>query len=208
MAENNNRLQDEGTLAEEGRGRARAKRGTDRFQKGSRFSLNLFDLIVIFVVLVAVVLFAAGVRLPDLFGDSEQSDPVSITYTLTFANVSEKFASSIQAGETLRDADTDVELGTVLGDPVVVPHKMAALQQPTEEGAEASVVMKEVPGRVDITITVQAQAVYATGVGYSVSGKPVRAGASYHARFLNFVGAGVCGSLDESPESEGRDFPE
>ena len=66
MAENtSNRPKDENAFSEGGH--TRTKTSALRVKKGDRYPLNLFDLLIIFVLLVAIVLLAMGIRLPDLF---------------------------------------------------------------------------------------------------------------------------------------------
>lgn len=200
MAENhNNRPKDETAFSDGGR--TRAKKNAPRAQRSNRYPLNLFDLLVIFVLLVAVVLLAFGIRLPDLFGGQETGRACRLEYTVTFRGVDERFAAAVASGDALTTADTGVAMGSVIGEVEVNPHTVPTLLPSTEEGGEATVVMKPVPGQVDITVTVVADAIYTQGVGYTVNGQAIRAGAAYHIRFPNYVGVGSCDSLRESAAS-------
>jgi hypothetical protein len=165
--------------------------------------LNLFDLLIIFVLLVAIVLLAMGIRLPDLFGTHESGRACRVEYTLTLQGVDERFAEAILSGDALVTADTGAALGNVTGEVLVAPHRIPALVS-AGEGSEAStVVLKEVPGQFDITVTVQADAIYTEGVGYTVGDRAIRAGAAYHVRFPNYVGVGVCDLIIEPATSQG-----
>lgn len=200
MAENhNNRPKDE--MAFSDGGRTRTKKNALRAPRSNRYSLNLFDLLVIFVLLTAVVLLAFGIRLPDLFGEQETGRACRLEYTVTFRGVDERFAQAVASGDALLTADTGVAIGSVAGEVEVHPHMMPTRVSSTEEGGEATVVMKPVPGQVDITVTVVADAIYTQGVGYTVNGQAIRAGAAYHIRFPNYVGVGSCDSLRESAAS-------
>ena len=195
MAENmNNRTKDENVFSEGGR--TRTKKSAPRAKKAARYPLNLFDLLVIFVLLIAVILLAFGIRLPDLFGKAETGRACRVEYTVTFQGVDERFATAIATEDAALTADTGACMGSVTGDAQVVPHRIATLVSSDTEG-ESTVVMKEVPGKVDITVTVQADAIYTDGVGYTVSGQTIRVGAAYHIRFPNYVGVGSCDSLCE-----------
>ena len=192
---NNNRPKDE--IAFSDGGRARAKKSAPRAQRSTRYPLNLFDLLVIFVVLVAVVLLAFGIRLPDLFGGQEAGRACRLEYTVTFRGVDERFAQAVASGDALSTADTGMTLGSVAGEVALTPHTVPTLVPSATEGEEATVVMKQVPGQVDITVTVVADAIYTQGVGYTINGQAIRVGAAYHVRFPNYVGVGSCDSLRE-----------
>lgn len=192
---NNNRPKDE--MAFSDGGRTRAKKSAPRAQRSTRYPLNLFDLLVIFVLLVAVVLLAFGIRLPDLFGGQEAGRACRLEYTVIFRGVDERFAQAVASGDALSTADTGVALGSVAGEVALTPHTVPTLVPSAEQGEEAIVVMKPVPGQVDITVTVVADAIYTQGVGYTVNGQALRAGAAYHVRFPNYVGVGSCDSLRE-----------
>lgn len=202
MAENtSNRPKDENAFSEGGH--TRTKASAPRAKKGNRYPLNLFDLLIIFVLLVAIVLLAMGIRLPDLFGTRESGRACRVEYTLTLQGVDERFAEAILSGDALVTADTGAALGNVTGEVLVAPHRIPALVS-AGEGSEAStVVLKEVPGQFDITVTVQADAIYTEGVGYTVGDRAIRAGAAYHVRFPNYVGVGVCDLIIEPATSQG-----
>lgn len=202
MAENtSNRPKDENAFSEGGHTRTRAS--APRAKKGNRYPLNLFDLLIIFVLLVAIVLLAMGIRLPDLFGTHESGRACRVEYTLTLQGVDERFAEAILSGDALVTADTGAALGNVTGEVLVAPHRIPALIS-AGEGSEAStVVLKEVPGQFDIMVTVQADAIYTEGVGYTVGDRAIRAGAAYHVRFPNYVGVGVCDLIIEPATSQG-----
>ena len=202
MAENtSNRPKDEHAFSEGGH--TRTKASAPRAKKSNRYPLNLFDLLIIFVLLVAIVLLAMGIRLPDLFGSRESGKACRVEYTLTFQGVDERFAAAIASGDAVVTADTGVALGSVTGEVLVAPHRIPALVSDGEGSEASTVVLKEVPGQFDITITVQADAIYTEGVGYTVGGRAIRAGGAHHVRFPNYVGIGVCDALIELAASQG-----
>lgn len=195
MAENNNRrTEEEISIGEEKNGRGRAKRSAPYAAKKGKRAINFFDILVIFVIATAIVLLALGVSFGDLFGGEEGTD-CKISYTLTFYNVEEAFIAAIRKGNAPYDADSKTELGVVSADATSVPYELTvAVTTP-----DAAVVgeSKQVPGRYNVTVTITADAVYTKGIGYTVNGRSIRIGGTYHVRFPAYVGNGVCTSLRE-----------
>ena len=172
----------------------RAGTAAARRKRGALGKLNLFDAIVILLVLVVVVLLAVGVRVSDLFGDDTQKSTIS--YTLTLSDVDQAYADAIKQGDEIYDVDSGKLLGKVTAAPTVKPHTEMAVQS-SENGAGIA-VETPVPGRVDITLTVRAEADYRQGKGYSVNSRPIRVGATYSVRFPNFLGSARCISFDSA----------
>ncbi len=194
MAENNSTRKqeemEEGTL----RARVHAKRNAVKQRRNPKMFLNLFDLIVIFLILLAVVLLAVGVRMTDLFGGGNQGEPVRLSYTLTLYDVDASFADQIAVGDALYDVDTKAMLGTVQQTPTTEPHKVLALI--TASDGKVSAVMQAVPERVDITVRVTAEASYLESVGYTIEGKNIRIGKTYSIRFPGYIGNAECVALN------------
>ncbi len=193
MAENNNRQPEEISLGEDkdARARARVKRNVQRSRKGS--GLNLFDLFVIFVVLVIVALLVMGVRVSDVFGADDSGRECRIEYQIRFSAVDEAFAHAITQGNALYDADTKSGMGAVSAI-ATTPSKLM-LTFSSAEGKAGELV--PLPGRVDITVTITADAIYTKGVGYTINSRALRIGDSYTLRFPGYVGNGVCIKLTE-----------
>ena len=197
MAENNtSRRTDEISIGEDKAARARVKRNTQRTRRTN--GLNLFDLLVIFVVLLAVVLLALGVRVSDIFGTSEQGRACRVEYQMRFCSVDEVFAAAIAQGDSPYDADTKTGMGAVSAAVQVTPSvKVTAVDSETDQKK-----LIEVPGKVDIVVTVIVDAIYEQGVGYTVNGRALRIGNAYTLRFPNYVGNGVCVRLNEVGATE------
>ena len=53
-----------------------------------------------------------------------------------------------------------------------------------------------VPGRVDITVAVRADAQYRQEQGYRVNARSILVGATYSVRFPDFLGSARCVSFD------------
>ena len=200
MAENNKPIkQDEFGQATPAREQSKTKRGARGGKK--RVSLNAFDLIIIFLVLLVVVLFAVGVRVGDLFG-VESGASTRLTYTVLMTDVDEDFVGSVRVGDLVYDADSGVEIGTVCMTPTTTPHCVVGVEEivpdtdsPFPSEPETRVAMKPVPGRVDMTVTVVCDAFHFENRGYEVKGRTIRIGDVYTLRFPNYVGDAVCSGL-------------
>ena len=171
-----------------------APRTSVRRKRGALGRLNLFDAIVIVLVLLAVVLLAVGVRVSDLFGDDTQKS--TVTYTLTLSDVDQAYADAIKEGDEIYDVDSGKLLGKVTAAPTVKPHAEIAVQ--SSENGVGIAAETPVPGRVDITVTVRAEADYRKGQGYSVNSRFIRVGATYSVRFPDFLGSARCTSFDSA----------
>lgn len=176
-----------------------APRTAARRRRRALGGLNLFDVIVIALVLVVVVLLAVGVRVSDLLGND--ADMSTISYTLTLYDVEETYADAIKQGDEIYDVDTGELLGKVIAVPTIKPHTEIAVQS-SENGAGIA-TETPVPGRVDITLAVRAEALYREGKGYSVNSRIIRVGATYSVRFPDFLGSARCVSFDGASVSRG-----
>ncbi len=203
MAENNNRrTEEELSIGEEknGRGRTGAKRSAPYAAKKGKRAVNFFDILVIFVVATAIVLLVMGVSIGDIFG-GDKGTSCKISYTLTFYNVEETFVTAIRKGDTLYDADNKADLGVVSNDVTSAPYTLTVAVTGVNAKGETVVTGegKQVPGRYNVTVTITADAVYTKGIGYTVNGRVVRIGGTYHVRFPAYVGQGVCASIQQIP---------
>ncbi len=199
MVENNKQVksaeQEDNAAA---RARARMRRNVARQKRARRTMINLFDVVVILLIMTVIVLLAAGVRMGDIFGD-EEGTRVRLTYSMLMTDVDEAFAETIQYGDVVKDAETGAVLGTVRMAPTVVPYTTVGVEASGEVGADGSVyssVVKEIPGRVNITVALTVTATYLEGSGYSAEGRELRIGDVYTLRFPGYTGNAVCSSID------------
>lgn len=169
-----------------------APRTNARRKRGALGRLNLFDAIVILLVLVVVVLLAVGVRVSDLFGSD--ADTSTISYTLTLYDVDQIYADTIKQGDEIYDVDSGALLGKVTAVPTIKPHTEFVVG--SSENGVGIATETPVPGRVDITLAVRAEALYREGKGYSVNSRFIRVGATYSVRFPDFLGSARCVSFD------------
>lgn len=189
MAENNmnNRADDEILIGDEKETRlqARVKRNLQRANRKNGRFLNFFDLFVIFIVLVALALLILGVRISDIFGTANDGRPCRLEYQMRFSAVDETFAESVKIGDALYDVDTKAILGRVTA--------VKTTQSLTLSDGKVSALAE----KVDIVVTVQVEAVYTEGVGYTVGTGALRIGSDKTLRFPGFVGTGECVALNE-----------
>jgi hypothetical protein len=160
---------------------------------GGRKALNLFDMIVIALVIVAIALLVTGMHVGNLFGGNE-GESVNLTYTLVLRDVEEAYANAIRQGDEIYDVNTRTVVGTVTQTPAVTLHTEIALQR-AEDGT-VKAVETIVPGRVDITVTVLGQAEHREGEGYYVGNQSIRVGAFYTVRFPDYLGSAQCTGFD------------
>lgn len=194
MAENNRPVK-HGEMDENNgvqKGTARNLKQSAR-RTGGRKALNLFDMIVIALVIVAIALLVTGMHVGNLFGGNE-GENVNLTYTLVLRDVEEAYANAIRQGDEIYDVNTRTVVGTVTQTPAVTLHTEIALQR-AEDGT-VKAVEAIVPGRVDITVTVLGQAEYREGEGYYVGDQSIRVGAFYTVRFPDYLGSAQCTGFD------------
>ncbi len=202
MAEiNNNRPADEAFGDEkENRGRVtHVRRDSKHLRKTGRFSLNLFDILIIFVVLVIIALSVIGVRMSDLF-NKDEGRACTLQYELTFLNVDEALVTGIQSGDALYNTDTKAVLGYVVGNVQLTPHtRIVAAEVQAEDGTITTQgAYVTVPERYDMTVTIISEdARYVSGEGYLLGGHAMRIGMDYSVRFPGYVGSGYCATLQE-----------
>ena len=200
MMENNRQLrtaeQQEGAAAA-----ARAKRGVMRKRGRTRAIVNIFDMIIITLILLVVVLLAVGVRMSDIFG-TDAGRPVRLTYSVQLTNVDEAFAQTINYDDTVWNAETGEMIGTVRLAPTIEPYTTVELEEVKGTAADGSstlsyaAVLTEHPGRVNVTVSIAVTASYLEGSGYITEEQAIRVGEAYVLRFPGYVGRAVCSSID------------
>ena len=179
--------------------RTATKKGEPR-RRSARTRFNLFDLLIVFVVVVTIVLLATGIRLTDVLGLDREGTEVRLSYTLTLYDVDEELATAIRSGDVLYDAQTKAVIGVVKQTPTSVPSQRKALL--TAADGTSSVVMRSVPGYVDVTVHVTADASYEQGVGYAVNGVTVRVGEGYQVRTAQYTGQAYCTAFNGAVRAE------
>ena len=118
-----------------------------------RFKLNLFDGIVL-VLALAVAAFLAYTALKPAAPVEDTSAPAasSVVYTVRFNKMMEGTETLVEPGDELMDAIKNYKLGTVLSAEVV-----PATTRVVDE-VNRKVVRAEIPGYVDLLVTVRSDA--------------------------------------------------
>ena len=173
-----------------------------RARHGERRILNVFDIFIIFIVLLAIALPIFGVHVSGLLGLSEDGEPCTISYVLVFSGVDSRFADAVATGDTAL-TEAGGEIGTVTACSRT-PHRVLRYLPAQAEGESGVGVWTEDASRVDITVTVTAQAAFQTGTGYMVGGEAFRVGDTLNVRFPGYFGAADCTDLRVT---ERRDEP-
>jgi len=157
-------------------------------KKGLKF--NVLDLIIIItVIFVAVV--AVLYTVPQFHNRVSSGEKIRISYTVVFENVDESVFDQIAKGQTVTNADNGIALGTVSESPEAEPAYTYVLVT-GESGANTVKKQEDPSGKRNITVTVEADAVYAEGKGYAVDGCRIAVGKEFNIRFPNYTDTGYC----------------
>ena len=160
-----------------------------RKTKKGRFNVvDFFLLVIILAIVAAVVLYF----IPGAFKRLTATDETDITFTLEFKGVDEAFIANIKNGEAVYDSSKNYMLGSVKS---VENYAYTTLVYNELTGTAE---MKEVPGLINIIVTVKAKAIYTDGEGYSVNGERIAVGCAYNISFPNFNGSAYCIELSGS----------
>ena len=206
MAETNtNNLRRPEDMDDAARARAADRRGGVR-RRNKQMKFNLFDFLIIFAILVFIVLLAMGIRLTDVFGTAEQGMQARLTYTLTLSDIDQAYADSIKAGDTLYDTATKAVIGVVKQAPTSTAHESPVLVSATD--GTTAVVMRPVPGRIDVTVQITSDAVYREGIGYTVKGTTIRVGESYAVRTSGYTGKATCTAFNGAVKIQSKEAAE
>ena len=152
--------------------------------------VDFFLLLILAAVVAAVVLYF----IPGAFNRLTATDETEITFVLEFRGVDEDFAANISVGDAVYDSSRNYLLGSV-SEMVDVNIHTQFVYNVGKDGKVTS-GMKEVPGLVDLQVTVTANAIYNYGSGYSVNGERIAVGRAYDISFPNFNGSAYCIELN------------
>ena len=145
---------------------------------------------MVFVAVVAVMM-----TVPKIQDRAEAGEKIRISYTVVFYNVDEAVFDKISSGQNVTEAEDGISLGYVFGVPSSEPSYSYVLPEGVD--AENAVVEKseDALGRKNITVTVEAEAVYSEGSGYTVDGYRIAVGKEMNLRFPNYTAIGYCTDL-------------
>ena len=155
---------------------------------------NVLDVIII-VAVAFVATIALMLTIPKIQHRAKADEKTRISYSVTFydvdANIVEQL--SISNGQTVTDAVSGIALGKVDGDKQIEEAYCYALNPVADENGNYTVVkQKDVLGKTNITVTIEADAVYSEGKGYEIDGYRIAIGKEMQMRFPNYMGTGVC----------------
>ena len=158
-------------------------------KKKIAWKLNLFDIILIAVVLVAAGAFAVvklGGNTPAPVDSSAQSAPVpqSVRYVVQIEQALPQTAEMVEVGQHLHERTRKEDMG-VIESVEVTPAK--TLTKNEEDGA---FLFAEVPDRVDVTMIVSSPASFRDNSIVLASGLEIRAGNAVRVLGPGYYGSG------------------
>ena len=155
-----------------------------------KFKFNLFDIILICIV-VGCVIVGINMASEDLIPTINESKvEVELSYIISVDNVSEEIAAQLSDGQTVYDTATGQVIGTVS-----YVNKSGYVIKGIDQ-ATGEQVLNEVPGRVNLKITIYATALYEEP-GYYVNGRIIACGSEYSFRTATVALNGVCVSMKD-----------
>ncbi len=141
-------------------------------ERGRLFGrINIVDLAV--VVLVAFVVAGAGYKVAGV-NRRVVGEPETVRLTLEINKVREYTTRVIQTGQTLLEHNSSLPVGTITAVEVSPAVELV-------NTADGRIVEAVVPGRYDVILTVEGQAMV-TGQAISVAGQQVRVGAEMRVK--------------------------
>ncbi len=157
-------------------------------------SINIVDiaiiLVLIFLVLVSIEYFTDF----SFFGSDGKAQ--MIEYTVEFENVNKAMAESVYVGDNARGRGGAGEMGRV--SLANISPQLVYVYDPEN----AVMVARELPGSgeeesvpVTFRVTVQVEAVYKAGNGYTAGGQRISVGSPIDLCFDGFSGSGRCVSI-------------
>lgn len=167
-------------------------------EKHHVFRINLIDVSVIVVLVLAVLVAVSYFTDFSLFGLGGEKR--SISYTVEFDTVSAEPAGSVKSGDGAVSVNGATSMGTVVSaniqpavDYVYDPEsgEIKAVGLPAADGGKAP---------VKLVVRLDVSADYIVGEGYSVDGKRISVGTPIELNFAGFSGVGNCVAVVEGIE--------
>lgn len=160
-------------------------------KKGNRF--NLIDLLVIVVVLLLIAI-AVNIFAPMSWFDRFSRDTkVKIQYTVEFLGVDENFAEKIKEEDLAVDSVSKNSLGKVKAVDSTQPHTVLSYDETSKAG-----VLSTYPDKYNVLVTIEVDAKYREGKGYSINDLRIAVGEKMSLRFPDYVGEGYCISVSRA----------
>lgn len=154
-----------------------------------RLRLNLFDAIVLVVVLLAAAAFGY-LTLKDKGTDASAPTTQTVQYTVLFQKMNESGSQMVKAGDQLEDTVKNYRMGTV----VSVEHKPAMVQVLDQE--TKTYVMAELDGYEDVYVTVESTCTSTDEALLLDSGYDIRVGQTAYVRGPGYMGSGPVTTIE------------
>ncbi len=162
-------------------------------KKNRKFNVVDFLIILIFVALIAVLVYAIspGTQIKKLLNQNE----VNIQYVVEIRGVDKEFCNLIKDNDAVIDSVTKKSLGTVSS--VESIENSTELQYQIDEKNEISGILVEDPQKYDITLIITANAEYEENVGYTINGCRIAVGEQMFFRFPKYNCSGYCVAISD-----------
>ena len=154
-----------------------------------RLRLNLFDAIVLVVVLLAAAAFGY-LTLKDKGTDASAPTTQTVQYTVLFQKMNESGSQMVKAGDQLEDTVKNYRMGTV----VSVERKTAMVQVLDQE--TKTYVMAELDGYEDVYVTVESTCTSTDEALLLDSGYDIRVGQTAYVRGPGYMGSGPVTTIE------------
>ena len=151
-------------------------------QKKKRIRFNLFDVIVIAVILVLAA--AAYLILNGLPGAADAAETTTVTYTLELTGLREEMSDSVAVGDTFYETSNGYAIGTVTA-VEVVPYTVNATDK-----ENAVIRSEEVSGYISLQITLEIEVIETDDSLTTEEGQVIRTGVSIKASNGTLLGSG------------------
>lgn len=158
-----------------------------------KLPFNFIDLILIIILVSAILILTIYIKNRRIVTDNGD-DSIPIEYTIVISDLREEFKQYLTVGDALYDTTS----GEVIGE--IHNINFSKSYYVGTNGDNGEKVNTEYPGRVSVTITVQAKA-SRTDSGYSVSGTELLLSGKLGIRTSQMEAVGVCTSVNTTNAS-------
>ncbi len=170
-------------------------------KKNGRFNFIDFVLIVLAITVIGTLIYVFSPV--SLIKNWINKDTRMIEYQVEFTNVDVDFIDSIKEENTVIDAVSKNNLGTVKtcdANTKYIEYKVSEDKTSDEDGNEITeykLVPVEYPDRYNVIVTITAAATFEEGEGFIVNSRRIAVGEKLSLKFPDFIGEGYCIRLSE-----------
>jgi len=156
----------------------------------------VFVLFLLAAVCAAVLVFGSG-------SEEEVTDgqAVKLRYVVKIAELREELDDRITNGDVAYDSSGLYRMGTVIGSQSERSTYFSSAVTETVVGSDGesyeAPVSSSIPGKVDLYVTLEAEALLMEDGRYYVDGRPVCVGTFFSLMTQHFFGEGYCVSITE-----------